>query len=44
MGELILEGVDYLEGQRDLRSRLILGMTRVAMWLIGFINPLTKSP
>ena len=34
----------YLEGQGDLVSRLIMGITRVTMWVIGVINLLTKSP
>ena len=33
----------YLEGQEDLASRLILGITGVTIWLIGVINLLTKS-
>ena len=35
---------DYLEGQGDLVSRLIRGIIRVALWVIGVINLLTKSP
>ena len=36
----------YLEGQGDFVSGLIMGITGVAMWVIGpgVINPLTKSP
>ena len=34
----------YLEGQGDLVSRLILGITRVTIWVTGVINLLTKSP
>ena len=34
----------YLEGQGDLVSRLIMGICRVAIWVIGVINLLTKSP
>ena len=33
----------YLEGQGDLVSRLIVGICRVAIWLIGIINLLTRS-
>ena len=34
----------YLEGQGDLVSGFIMGITRVTIWLIGVINLLTKSP
>ena len=34
----------YLEGQGDLVSRLIRGMTRVTIWVIVVVNLLTKSP
>ena len=34
----------YLEGQRDLVSGLIMGITIVVIWVIGDINLLTKSP
>ena len=34
----------YLEGHGDLVSRLIKGITRVIVWLIGVINLLTNSP
>ena len=34
----------YLEGQGDLVSRLIRGITGVTIWVIGVINLLTKSP
>ena len=34
----------YLEGHGDLVSRLIMGISRVVIWIIGFINLLTKSP
>ena len=34
----------YLEGHGDLVSRLIMGMIGLMIWLIGVINPLTKSP
>ena len=37
-------GGPYLEGQRDLASRLITGIIRVTIWVIGVINLLTKSP
>ena len=36
-------GSCYLEGQGDLR-RLIMGMTKVTIWLLGVINLLSKSP
>ena len=34
----------YLEGQGDLVIGLIMGMTRVTIWVIGVIHLLTKSP
>ena len=35
----------YLEGQGDLVSRLIRGITKVTIWIMGIIiNLLTKSP
>ena len=34
----------YLEGQGDLVSRLILGITGVSIRIIGVIDLLTKSP
>ena len=34
----------YLEGQGDLVSRLLVGISRAAMWVIGGMNLLTKSP
>ena len=34
----------YLEGQGDLASRLIMGITRVTIWVIWVTNLLTKSP
>ena len=34
----------YLEGQGDLVSGLIRGVTGVTIWVIGVINLLTKSP
>ena len=34
----------YLEGQEDLVSRLIIGISRVPLWVMGVINLLTKSP
>ena len=34
----------YLEGQGDLVSRLIMGISRVTIWVIGIINLLPKSP
>ena len=33
-----------LEGHGDLVSRLITGITKVTMWVIGVINLLTMSP
>ena len=33
-----------LEGQGDLVNRLIIGVTRVTIWVIGVTNLLTKSP
>ena len=33
-----------LEDQGDLVSRLIRGIIRVIIWVIGVINLLTKSP
>ena len=40
----ILPGRPYLEGQGDLESRLIRGISRVTIWVIGVINLVTKSP
>ena len=34
----------YLEGQGDLVNRLIMGITRVTIRVIGVINLLTNSP
>ena len=34
----------YLEGQGDSISRLVMGIARVTIWVIGVINLLTKSP
>ena len=34
----------YLEGQGDLVTWLIIGITRVTMWFIGVIRLLTKFP
>ena len=34
----------YLEGQGDLVSGLIMGITRVIIWVIGVINLLSMSP
>ena len=34
----------YLEGNGDLVHRLVIGITRVTIWVIGIINILTKSP
>ena len=33
----------YLEGHGDLVNGLIMGIIRVTIWIIGVINPLTKS-
>ena len=38
------QGLGYLAGRGDLISRLIMGITRVIMWVIGVINLLTKPP
>ena len=35
---------NYLEGQGDLVSGLIMGIIGVIIWLIGIINPFTTSP
>ena len=32
-----------MEGHGDLTSRLIMGITRVAIWVIGVTNLLNKS-
>ena len=37
-------GVDVLGESGDLVSRLIIGIFRVTIWVIGVINLLTKSP
>ena len=34
----------YLEGQGDLVNGLIMGISRVTIWVIGVISLLTKSP
>ena len=34
----------YLGGQGDRVTRLLMGITRVTIWVIGVINLLTKSP
>ena len=34
----------YLEGQRDLTSKLIVQITKVITWAIRVSNLLTKSP
>ena len=34
----------YLEGQGDLATILISGITRVTIWVIKVINLLTTSP
>ena len=33
----------FLEGQGNLVSRLIMGVMRVTIWVIGVINLVTKS-
>ena len=40
----IISKSGYLGGQRDLVSGLIMGITRVTIWIIGVIILLTKSP
>ena len=39
-----LGGGSLLGGQGDLVSRLIMGITGVTLWVIGFTNLLTTSP
>ena len=34
----------YPEGQGDLVSRLIRGISRVTIWVFGVISLVTKSP
>ena len=34
----------YLEGQGDLVKGLRMGITGVTIWVVGFINLLTKPP
>ena len=34
----------YLESQRDLVSRLVMGITGVTIWVIDVISILSKSP
>ena len=44
---VLARGVDLsslLEGQGDLVGRLIMGIFRVTIWVIGVINLHTKSP
>ena len=38
------EAGPYLEGQGDLVNGLIIGITLVAMWVMGVINLFSKSP
>ena len=40
----LLGDATYSEGQGDLVSRLIRGITGVTIWVIGVISLLTKSP
>ena len=35
---------DYLGGQGDLVSRLLMGINGITIWVIGVIKLLTKSP
>ena len=37
-------GKRHLEGQGNLVRRLIKGITRVTIWVIGVLNLLTRSP
>ena len=37
-------GTHYLEGQGDLVSRLIRGITRVIMWVLGLLTYLLSPP
>ena len=39
----LLSPNSYLEGQGDLVSRFIRELTRVAIWVIGLINLISKS-
>ena len=39
----LLKGA-YFEGQRDLVSKLVGGISRVTVWVIGVINLLITSP
>ena len=39
-----VKNASYSEGQGDLVSRLMIGITRVTIWVIRVINLLTKSP
>ena len=44
---VLARGIDLsslLEGQGDLVGRLIMGIIRVTIWVIGVINLHTKSP
>ena len=34
----------HLEGQGDLVSTLTMGLIGVTIWVMGVLNPLTKSP
>ena len=36
--------VSYLEGQGDLVSGLVMGKTRLTIWVIALITRLSKSP
>ena len=36
--------MNHLEGQGDLVTRLLMGISRVTIWVIGVINLLIKSP
>ena len=37
------EGGSYLEGQGDLVNGLLMGITRVTIWVVGVITLLTKT-
>ena len=40
----IFQKYSYLEGQRDLVSRFIIGITWVIIWLIGGLGIRTRPP
>ena len=44
-GVLLRDLSAYLEGlMGHLVTRLILGILRITIWVVGVMNPLTKSP